>query len=80
MLKSLCGCYKDTLHHQTDQGANPVCAVCQPQDPGLLAEVLVGSLLYKTELTSAPQGCCQLSEDVYDTLTSGPGMGRRLKI
>lgn len=43
------------LHHQIDQGANPVCAVCRPQDPGLLAEVLVGSLLYKTELTSAPQ-------------------------
>lgn len=55
MLKSLCGCYKDMLHHQIDQGANPVCAVCRPQDPGLLAEVLVGSLLYKTELTSAPQ-------------------------
>ena len=65
-VKILCGCYKDTLHHQTDQGANPVCAGCRPQDPGLLAEALISSLLYKTGLTCAPQDCCELSEDVYE--------------
>lgn len=79
-VKILCGCYKDTLHHQTDQGANPVCAGWWPQDPGLLAEALIGSFLYITGLTcstrllAAEWGC------VWNTLASGPGVGWRLKI